>query len=404
MPSWVTVIFNDEAGNPDGTHQKHTFTRPELKAKQLETLAFFKTKMTKDIHNYNFELVSEVGELERDLGSRADNIVFVEAVVRQDGKGSFSPIVTQPLSKTVKGKDMTQSLESLEHIFAKDPDSSSLSFPIPRLGFKKWFKLKWCTVGHIVCFRRDEPFAASFGPENRDFLSAFTLYHETGHALIKEGDKVDNDHPFQENAGDAYAAIRCFQKFGPAAAQPISLVSWHRALYANLGETSHMTTLVLDKIIADSAHNDFSKLTSDETIELARAYARAWTPAAPLLSEARNLLKNSKEPERLLCTTNLSSASSKLAFYISAKFFQPLLHRDEVIIETARATPWKLTDEQKQKYTASIQSSAAGMDLRDIFNAEAAKPKHALPVMEALKVFLPQDQQQFRVNLGSGSR
>src|SRR5262249_35008223 len=117
---------------------------------------------------------------------------------------------------------------------------------------------------HFICLRTDEKYIHSLGDENEPLLRLFTLLHETTHALIPTDDDLEG-----EWAADAYAAIRLMQRFGKKAVPLLSEISWHRAYTAVCSEdnhTGHLTTAVLDKIIADSASRDFSRLDHDQTV------------------------------------------------------------------------------------------------------------------------------------------
>jgi hypothetical protein len=227
------------------------------------------------------------------------------------------------------------------------------------------------------------------------------LWHEEGHVLNPDGPDVDDDHPLQECAADAYVALRFFQRFGPDANAFLSMFSWLRAFKASaVVDTTHLTTTVLDKIIADSAYEDFSNLTADQTIERAKKYAEEWTPSEIILSEARKSIEHegSRVKLSLLRSTCLSSPVNDFSFYVfGMKVFQPWL-ADGVIIN---GEVTQISDDSRREVDATIKERASGMTLSDIFKKSGDRPANEPPLTETVKVTLPAKQKQLAVKLAS---
>lgn len=157
---------------------------------------------------------------------------------------------------------------------------------------------------------------------------SFTFDHEVGHILSKRfGKKTLN-----ECTADAFAALRHIQKFGK---DPDFLrhVSWFRAhgLLA-YNHKIHFTSPVIDRIIFDSQHQDFSKLSPQETLERAMKYADQYTPSEKNILKARQAHKgfDNQSGETLfqrlkkLASTCLAT-SDKFSFYIGARVLNPFL-------------------------------------------------------------------------------
>jgi len=196
------------------------------------------------------------------------------------------------------------------------------------------------------------------GEENKQLMDLFTLYHEAGHALTASflmSERIVQ----KECTADAYAALRMLQRFGNDAVPLLSMISGLRASEAIAKDSSHLTTTVLDKIILDSAHVDFSKLTHAETVQLAKNYAKTLTPKARTLARADTIFKQED------ALADPSSRMDDFSFYILAKAAQPIKQND---VRTA------------------IEMRLSTMHLHDVFNTKAPFPETAGSLAEALKI------------------
>jgi hypothetical protein len=349
--------------------------------------------MTEDIGSYTFDFEKEVNDLRRSLGSKADTILFIEANVPPpqdaDQQEPWPQLSLQHIicAENFNKANISFACDQVVSTYTEDPLASSFC--------KSFSNIAGTVIGHFICLRESEPFNSELGDENKNVMRLFTLYHEAAHAVVPGAYGGDQDHPFAEAASDAYAALQLFQRFGQEAGALLSMVSWLRTRDAIQHDTQHLSTTVLDKIIADSAHRDFSALTSAETIDLAGSYATEWTPPADILSTARSLFRQEYEIESLGLANSCLASSDKFAFYIGAKYFQPFF-QPEGILRNGEAK--QLSDIERVAYARFIEERAAGMDLYRVFNRTAERPEEEPPVTTLLKVSLPAGQKQLIFN------
>ena len=336
-----------------------------------------------NISSYRFDFRKEVTDLRRRLGHKTDNIYFLEIDVSQSKNGS-STLSVKPRHLIGDPDLEEEAVDGAILFYNKNPSHGSVHFDV---------KINEKIISHEVNIRRSEPFYEVFGKKNKDLMRLFMLYHETAHALISDLSITDNHHPFMECAADAYAALSLFQQFGPEAKNILSMVSWLRSYDALHGDTSHLTSPVLDKIITDSSKRDFSNLTSNEMIKLARNYATAWTPKSNTIRSARKSFGGkgrSTDITDLLSSTCLSSSASALAFYVGAKVAHPYL-QPEGFIKNPQAV--QFSDEMRQQYASAIEERTKA------FNARAKKSAAKLHLTEPLKVSLPRGQRQLVIKV-----
>lgn len=242
-----------------------------------------------------------------------------------------------------------------------------------------------------VTLVKDDDFFGSLGPDHDPLLRLFTLYHESGHALMPGGPAVDALHPQREAMADAFAALRLIGRFGAEACPILSMISWRRALGAVSGNTSHFTTTVLDRIIADAKDKDFSSLSLEETADLARDYAENWTPDTDMLKGAMpDFVQEHKTRLEGLARTALSSAND-LAFYIGAKVFQPFLHPEGIMLESGKQV--NLTENTRKGLVHSIGRDMPAGGLSAIF--QRAADSDEAPLTETVRVSRPAGQKPF---------
>jgi len=239
------------------------------------------------------------------------------------------------------------------------------------------------TIGYAIGIREKESFTAAFGVDKEPFMRLFGLLHETGHALI-HASKPTPDNPYSECVADAYAALSCFQRFGNDAAELLSLVSWSRVLKSVVSDTKHLTTPVLDKIIADSAGEDFSKLSQADIIERAESYAKDWTPRAPVLAATRpDFVQNGPVNFRQLAEKCFSPASNDFSFYLGERLVRPYLKDQDGI--TYEGTKVWFPDEYRREMAATIRERNGGQSMQERFNAAMTQPE-AAPSPESPKL------------------
>ena len=334
--------------------------------------------MTEDISNYTFDFEKEARQLRRSLPSKGKNVLIAETDVTQpDGPGTPVQVDVRHMIGNQKTKDIhaIDFQEWIEMTYRKEPNSSSTVVAPPGENL------------YGLSIRKEEKFIYLLGEENKEMMRLFMLYHETGHVMLPDGPVVDNDHPFKECSADAYAALRILQRFGREAEPFLSMVSWQRTLNAIIGDPSHLTTAVFDRIIADSAMQDFTQLTPAQITKLAKKYAEDGTPEDAIFTEAKDLFVHGPKINFPRLAETCLSSSNQFAFYIGAKFFQPFLEPQGVILNGRQMA---LTDGNRQEYAGLIEAGS----ISAAFSDKAARPLAAL-----LKVSRPRGQKQFVVSI-----
>lgn len=118
-----------------------------------------------------------------------------------------------------------------------------------------------------------------------DVETVFKLDHEIGHCISQKGHAGDKN--MRECVADAYAALRHLQRFqndiryltNAPAIRALEVV------FRPDDDGNHFTSPVVEKIIEDSKLRDFSKLTPQQTIDLAASYAREYIMNSTQLSK-----------------------------------------------------------------------------------------------------------------------
>jgi hypothetical protein len=281
--------------------------------------------VTDDINTYTFDFEREVQRLTRELGPKADKILFVDIdIVQPDDGGKPKAVPSHVIAgRLIDRYHVSRARESIIHSYTREPKSSSR---------KESIMSGDVSVGNAVIINNNAPINESLGAKNEHLMLLFSIHHEAGHALIPRGDiKTDEDHPLRECEADAYAALQLLRRFGKEALPFLSMVSWYRSYEAIVYGTGHLSTTVLDRIILDAASRDFSTLTSAAIIKQASAYAKVGTPTAEMLQEARGVFKqawdNATHPHSAhLAIETILRHRSQLACYIGAKYFDPYMH------------------------------------------------------------------------------
>ena len=371
--------------------------------------------MMDDINSYTFDLKKEIENVWDILPKDSGLFLFIESkVVESEDEKSGKVFRQEVMGSQLAIKEFSeQACDYIKVSFKEDPALTSFHLPLSNDAYS----------GHLVSLMEaDDVYTKIFGKEKKSLMQLFTLYHETAHGLIEGDFKECNNHPFRESTADAFTALSFFQRFGNSAGNILSMISWQRSINAVFGETKHLTTTVLDKIIVDSATRDFSKLSPEETVELARTYAEEWTPKLSVLSEAMPFFTQECGLNFLLGRETGLASASNFAFYIGSKFIQPFLNPEGVVFNGQTI---RLEEDKRQEYARVIKERVSKMTFRDIFNPVAAKPEKFLtaqtsvktkfmsvkakfinsfsktepPLTEYLKVSLPAGQEHFTVKL-----
>jgi hypothetical protein len=344
--------------------------------------------MTDDINTYTFNYKDEAEKALHEPIQGLNKLQLTEVHLTPASDKGAAPQVD------ILQKIGTQRISDkrLSKLFNKHFSSSSSSVLIP---LNRFFR----SANYVMVLNNEERLTRMMGENNKQALFLFTLYHEMGHALVPDGLRsklvftmpgedagAPNQYPFGEGAADAYAAIRLFQRFGAQAKPLLSLISWLRAY---MSDTTHMTTTVLDKIIADStAQNFFTDLSPQAAIDRAAAYAKALTPKPGMLEAFQKIYKNNQTMPDVI-KASLSPSSDDFSFYIGAKMAQPQLH--DGLIRKDKLLQWD--DSKIAAFNAAINERA------DKNRLSPAQKDDATPTLkETLPIFLPPGQKKVVLN------
>lgn len=333
------------------------------------------------IGDYHFDFEEETSRLLDGLGPAAARTVFLEVRLADRQvfplQGAGDPTVIED------NFDRLMNIEAAH--FATHPGGGSHAGNLEG---------RDNPVDHIVTLVENDAFFSSCGPENEQLLRLFTLYHEFGHTLLTEGPAADKTHTYEESAADAFAALCFLRRFGKEAAPLLSVVGWLRALHAVTGGTAHLTTTVLDKIIADADALDIGGLSLKEIAATAHDYATDWAPDEARLKRAiPHFVQSNNAALSVLEETALAS-SDTFAFYIGAKVFQPFLHPQGAVID---GRTLQLSAEARARVARMIQDNMPDSGLSCIFERAAVKGEP--PLSTTVQVSRPKGQKPFVVKL-----
>jgi hypothetical protein len=343
--------------------------------------------VAEDINNYSFDFAKEVTKIRQELGTSIVVASFVE--VSADKTEILQFMGPEQLKQMVSN--------DIKRNYDENPDLGSFRHRVSPI----------FSFGDYISFVNNGPTSKMFGEENKETVQLFVLYHETAHLLISEGAPINN-----ECAADAYAAIRLLQRFGDEVAPLLSMWSWLRAESVLYSDMNHLSTLTLDRIVADAASGSFSGLTASQTVDYAVSYSRATVPTPRMLKGVRKAFKNmaandTKSPDNapLILEAGLNS-KSQLARYLAAKFYTPFLHKNGIEFYEELASYDAGT---QNRYQALIDSHTAAEQipqvarclgqkpaghLRRMFNKLAKKPAGKTSLAKFLQVSVPTGQQR----------
>lgn len=196
----------------------------------------------------------------------------------------------------------------------------------------------------VACFVKDIPYrAVIFTPHSvlspvhadRAAMLFFEFDHELGHLLTRHGREITTKGTTTraEISAEAFATLRSIQRFGGAREHLEALSRFRAQGFVAQDIRSHITTPVIDAILADCARVDFTKLTMDETIAAANEYAQRCCPSKPTvdfaaaqLNGAREFKTNGIHQQRL--ATMLATLNNSFAFTVGARALIPVLASD----------------------------------------------------------------------------
>jgi hypothetical protein len=320
---------------------------------------------------YYFDIKEELGRFLSDYPEAGTKLL-----VRQISSDGF---VTNFRASTFEirvpaGADRAMFLANVKYNLAKNiDDAHDLRSSIAA-------SLHNCEVD-IVTLHEKEPFLEHYARRDVPYVRAFIFFHELGHLMIDkarpaEVSKITPDLCLQrENIADAFATICMLRRFS-CGKKIMEMVSWKRAFDGTEAATpTHMTTRVIDKILEDSRHFDFSTLTPAQFLLAAENYAAGSTPD---IKEAQRLIDNRKYDAATYILPNRpehirSSMVTRLAvetlgcetpfqFYIGARLIKPFMCANDVCFSSSGKT------------LPPPEQAGINLDrLRDVF---AARAKH----------------------------
>ena len=317
--------------------------------------------MTEDIRNYTFDFAHEAGMMLHKLGEAGAHIMYVDVYVTAPEAGSKEATVDIPdalCGSGIRGDTANKILSSVIDLYMDYSNPDSLSPQCIPMGHKN----DKTVLFHAIALR-NTTVEDDFGKEHFSLMRLSSLLHETGHVLCHGLKKEDAESPIGEIAADAYMALSFLERFGEGAIPIISHISWLRSLNSLHGDTLHLTSMALDKIIADYSEGKLSTLSTQNIVGLAETYAKDWTPKSAKLVEARKsfapilqeaLGKTERRIETLLTGTFLSSPNA-IANYATAKVMMPYLVQPDA---TYRGNAPELTCEEKRAFISTIRQRA----------------------------------------------
>lgn len=290
--------------------------------------------MAEDISSYRFDFLQEVAALKTRIGDDAEKFFFIYA-------SPPAPDGQQPADAEIIYEVRGGKISSADYEFYRKytlnhykEDSGGSSFYAPVLDFSH---TQGKTVGHCVVVNNEDDRLFNVVFENRDLFRLFVLYHEVAHAFF-EDIKSGKAHMFGDCAADAYAVLSLLDRFGASVRHFVSMISWERSFDALQGDTSHVSTNVIDRIVADFCNGFYNRCrTHEELVLKAHLYALEWTPDETMLDAAVASFPDVdgdvslSEYLRLIAGTCLENPVNDYSFYLGAKFFQPFFQPEGVV-------------------------------------------------------------------------
>lgn len=207
-----------------------------------------------------------------------------------------------------------------------------------------------------------------FGTKSEMTDDACTFDHELAHALTPKLEGTPS-----ENTADAYAVLRHLQRGGDG--EDMDYCGWKRAaIFIKSGTTSHLTTFTVDKILCDSQTADFMSLSPQETLAVAKDYAKKNTPSPEKLkSLSKTFGPLGKMPLqqafRKLGEITLKADKNSDAFYLGARVLSGALQEGGVTLDgrsiVLKGKEW---DKLKKALDSKIATLPANHALRRLGN------------------------------------
>ncbi len=329
---------------------------------------------------YHFDARDEVGKLLADYPDLAKRLIVAVIKIKAENDNSF--IVQKFLSsKLAVSQDDKSGVE--KHvtdctIYTKNQGSSIAHSAKHGV--------------NVIVLREPDTFHDKIPADQFEQSKAFVLYHEAGHVLIEGG--FCPDVLYREHLADAFATIRMLQKFDDVQGV-INNISWSRA-FNSVDSTiaSHMTTCMIDRILADSERYDFKKLTPDKTIAVAEDYAFVSMPKPAEVDQTIRLYreqpvrclppsapKKLTAEQRLKCVYAFANAAlgadNNYPFYIGARICAPVLSKETANI---LGMPEDIQSRMRSQFTDKAQRCGLPVLAACIATNPVAK-KSASPIL-----------------------
>ena len=292
---------------------------------------------TEEVGDYSFDMAAETRALFKDYPQLDGHTIFVSTQAPQKLHGNTHelPDAYLPLLPNYVANCIQDAIESFtsKAFWRKIPDGPDNSFDLN-------------VVVLLPTLQSDVPERE----RERHFRDFFIVNHEAGHLLLPWSMEDSlKPYPFSECLADAFATIRAIQKFG--ADDPIFAKLGASRLLAFIasGDYKHLTTPVTFAIVADAQGRDFSDLTPEETVRLAKGYAMAFTPVQSDLTRAVSdyspvaaYLKEFPDFDKMqllhLAATSCLASANQFSFMIGATCFQPLMNESGALLQEERFT------------------------------------------------------------------
>ena len=288
-------------------------------------------RLIEDPKEYRFDLAVEARNILRDYPQLDGHTVFVSADAPADIVGSMRDL-PQSYRKIMPGhvanyiERALNKKTSMAYAEQVQDGMTGTSFPV-----------------NVVVLLPTPPKDIAEAHE-RDFRDHFILNHEAGHLLLPYTPESRLPrYPYSECLADAFATIRSMQKFGADDAIHNKLSATRALGFMLSGNSNHLTTTVTDRILDEAKRQDFSALGFDETLTAAHLYAKALTPRIEELEQAEesyariaDYMRANPAADKLeifgLVGQTCLATSDKFSFFLGAKFFQPFLNPDGMML------------------------------------------------------------------------
>lgn len=222
--------------------------------------------MTASLANDNFDFKAIAHEIRRDFPDAASRMYFIDSFKNEYIRGHAE-------ADARYDRYMAEN-NSLRICIANQIDKYA--------GEKNSVVVPGPQDDYFVLFYTGDDSIRMLGPQTSLKQSlTFVIDHETGHVVTKQGRAGKLSRTLHESTADAYAAMRQIQRFenGMRNVQNLRLRRAQRLVsLEGTRHADHFTSFVLDKII-ETAHNlPLSKMTPQQTADLADRYALMHTP------------------------------------------------------------------------------------------------------------------------------